>query len=604
MKRFAIFTILLSFALTIKTQDLNEDFLDSLPENIRDDILSSAQKDGTSNFEYDSPETRIKKLETSLEEAERNLASIRYEIEKSEPKKGLERFGDSFFQSIQSSFIPINEPNLDPSYILDFGDLLKIQIVGKENETHELLVNRDGLIAVPDVGTIMVQGLSSSDAFDKIIDKISAALLGVDVSVSIIKPRAINVLIVGSAEKPGMYTLNGGSTVLSLIHAAGGIQKDGSYRNISHKRSGKAIAQIDLYDVLVEGDMTSLSQLRSGDVLVIEPLISKIAISGSAIREGIYELLPDETLEDLLRISGFRNSNTSNNITIERFKNENHQILKIDTTLSDSFALLDGDSVRIDSVLPEFEVIKTVTITGAVNIPGTYSFSNNMTISEIIEKAGGYTEEAFPLGGVLLRKSVMDAERSMKEKSYEELLKYVIGTQTVNANPYSSGGFSKEVVTLLSLLKDFEPSGRLIAEFELSSLKKDSTKDILLQNGDQIHIPQFLSQVLIFGEVINPIGLQYSSDLRVNDVINAAGGFSRIADEDKIIIVSPNGKAMKYTKGFLQTHFGEEPELVPGSIVYVPRYIGKVDGINLAATLAPVVSSIAISLASLNSINN
>ena len=95
----------------------------------------------------------------------------------------------------------------------------------------------------------------------------------------------------------------------------------------------------------------------------------------------------------------------------------------------------------------------------------------------------------------------------------------------------------------------------------------------------------------------------YKPELDPSDYIELAGGHGRFADLKKIIVISPNGDTFLHSSGMNFLRNTANKGLYPGSIIYVPRQIGKLDGVNYAASIAQIFSSLAISLASLNSIN-
>jgi protein involved in polysaccharide export with SLBB domain len=104
----------------------------------------------------------------------------------------------------------------------------------------------------------------------------------------------------------------------------------------------------------------------------------------------------------------------------------------------------------------------------------------------------------------------------------------------------------------------------------------------------------------VSGDILNPGGRRYDSELDLYDYINQSGGLSRFADSERIIIIKPNGDADVVKASRL---FSSSSTIYPGSTIFVPKEIGKLEGISYVATLAPIVSSLALSLASLNSIN-
>lgn len=579
------------------SQELDPAFLESLPDNVRQDFLKRSAED-VEDKKYASPDTRMRNLEAALEKAEDDLKRIKSNIvDEKVNKTDLKRFGESFFSSFQTSFMPINEPNFNSDYTLDVGDQLNILLVGQINDDLKVYVQRDGSISIDKLGKVIVSGLTLQTAIDIIKQRISDTFIATEGFVSLTGVRDTSILIVGNVSNPGMYVLPGGSNALGGINAAGGIKHNGSFRNILHKRGDQTISVIDLYEIFLFGDLKSLKPLRSGDALVIQNINPSIQISGGVINPAIYEIKPEESLSTILQFAGIRNIDNST-IYIERNKNLAYTRLNIDTSVTDpeNVSLVDGDSIEVPYVETKFNQATQVTISGEVNIPGSFTLNRNAKLSDLIELAGGYKDTAFPLGGVFLRKSIKELELQFKEKGYNELIQFI------SSQPSQRGLDGNSLITVLSLLRNFEPAGRLVTEFEISKLQGNPLLDRVLENGDKIHIPKFNNQVYVFGEVINPTSIAYQSNQTVSEYIEAAGGYSRFADDSRIIITYPDGNSRSYSPGLFNSLKGEN--LIPGTVIYVPRYIGKVDGISLAGAVAPILSSFALSVASLNSINN
>lgn len=598
--RSALFLNIIVFSLMISGQALDQTFLDSLPQNIKDDLKKQSRIDrAVEDVNVPTPQTRIQNLENALDEAKETLKRIEDNIGLDSQQVGeIKRFGSKFFDSFQSTFLPINDPNSDPSYILDSGDILTLQLVGQVNEVFDLRIRRNGAINVPDLGDINLAGLTLSEGVELTKNAIKSGFIGTQAFLSLSELRDMNVMIVGNVRKPGMYTLSGGSSALGLIRAAGGVDNFGSYRKILHKRNGVVINTLDLYSILIEGDTSNMSQLRSGDTIIVNPSSLEVQISGGIANPAIYEILENENLKDLFRFAGRLNEQDLEKITIKR-RSASGEFVEFIISENDisSFSLARGDSVEVPYVMPRFSETRKVIISGEVNIPGTYYLDNNTRLSDLIKKAGGYTENAYPMAAVFTRESAVNTELALKDRSYNELLRFLIASQgrsTLSSN---------SLVTFLSLLKEYEPSGRVITEFELSELRKNPSKDRIMAAGDKIHVPAFANQVYVYGEVLNPSSYDYSPDLNYTDYLKLSGGFSRSADENKIILISPDGTATSIKIGLFSSVLGNK-QILPGSLIYVPQYIGKVDGISLASAVAPIVSSFALSIASLNSINN
>ena len=352
--------------------------MSSLPADLQTDFLDQATIDTGEATKYSNPDTRIKNLEAELRSAEQSLERIRSDISSDSnsynARGELKRFGSDFFDSYQSTFNPINEPNLNPEYLLDVGDQLTITILGQgnrfSNKDSKIRVSRDGSVNIRNVGQVFVAGLPLEEGVKIIKQKISDALIGAESFVSLSQLRDISVLIVGNVNNPGIYNIAGGSNPLALINVAGGIAENGTYRRIIHKRSGEVIAEIDLYDVFVEGDLSIFKQLRSGDSIVVGEIKNEVQISGGIAKPGRYEIMSNESLENLLSFAGhISNNNTFSKITLERRESGNYKSLIIDLTEIENISLLDGDSIEIPYVKPIFNQAKRVKITGEVKIP-------------------------------------------------------------------------------------------------------------------------------------------------------------------------------------------------------------------------------------------
>jgi len=125
--------------------------------------------------------------------------------------------------------------------------------------------------------------------------------------------------------------------------------------------------------------------------------------------------------------------------------------------------------------------------------------------------------------------------------------------------------------------------------------------DVLLDHNDRIVVPQLPNVVYMFGDFKNPANIAYKPELTVKDYLEFAGGLKKSA-YNELVVIDPDGISHIYKIGLLQ--FNSNIDVYPGSIIYAPRDIGKLSGITYAAAVSPILSSLALSLASLNSISN
>jgi protein involved in polysaccharide export with SLBB domain len=582
MKRIFLLALLVVSA-TIYSQDLDEAYLQSLPENVREDVLNKIEEeDSLDKPVYRRASTFVDKDEDKDEDDD--IDNI--------------LFGSNFFDVMQTSFMPINEPNLDSSYVLDFGDILEIQLIGQKDQIDNYSINRDGSINLPDIGKLNLSGLSLNDASNLIKAKVSSAYIGTEAYISLKNIRDINILIVGNAYNPGIYTLNGNSNMLHAISMAGGINDIGSYRNINLIRSGKVIDTLDIYEVLVFGKYNFSNGLRSGDSIVVGPREKTVSIESGVMRPASFEIKNNETFDDLLKFAnGFSKDINLEQLLIKRVSGGISNVIYVTLDEMRSFELINNDSIFIQ----EYKV-DTVSIMGSINNPGIYKFTRGTTLSEAIKKSGGYDSSAYPFGGYLENKKALEINEISKDRLYDKFLTNLIMNSGGTSSMQDSG-----LMEVLMQIKDSESTGRVIAEFDLDIISSDSSKDTILEDGDKIYIPQLTQQVFIQGEVSNSGAIRYAPGRDIDYYINKSGGALLTADLDNIFIVHPNGETQNFANKSRLSFILEDNnnELIyPGSIIYIPQRTNFANSLQTASIWAPIISSIALSLTSLSVLNN
>ena len=589
MKKIPILLLLMTSTFVI-TQELDDEFLDSLPESIKEDVLDKVKiKDDIDKPVYRNASTKIDKDLLSMDE-ESDLKK----------KKAFEEprvFGEKFFDTIQTSFMPINEPNLDASYILDFGDVLEVQLIGQESSNETYPVRRDGSINIADIGKVFVSGLSLGDAGSLVKARVKETFIGTQAFVSLSSIRDIGVLISGNAYNPGIYTLNGNSNMLHALTMAGGMDEIGSYREISLIRDNEVIQNLDIYEVLIYGKSNFNSRLRSGDSILVRPAKKIVSIESGVLRPGIYELKENETFSDLINFANGLHPNADlNNIVLKRAERGISKVINIDYSNLKNYEVKRGDSIFIR----EYK-FNTVSIKGAVKNPGTYILPLGTKLSELITSAGGYEDSAYPFGGFLNNQKSLKINEESKEKLYEKFLNNIIRSAAM-----APGGATNSLGLVLKQLKDSTMSGRVIAEFDLDVIKSDPSMDTILEDKDEILIPNITQQVFIQGEVSNPGAIRYVEGESIDFYLKRSGGVLDTARTKTIFIIHPNGETENLSsksKLSFVTSSNNNHLIYPGSIIYVPKTLNP-PATQVAAIWAPIISSIALSLTSLSVLNN
>ena len=585
------------------SSNINESFLNSLPPDIRGDLLDGQNLEDPAIDAVD-PKTRITNLEASLKDAERTLEQIRSEIKSKYSDNDLElrRFGEDFFSSYQSTFLPVNEPNFGADYILDVGDKLTVQMVGTQKgfqRPTRIEIKRDGGFHIPEVGKLYLASKTFQEAESLIKAAVAETFIGVDAVVTLSALRDMNILMVGNISQPGLYILQGGASVIQAIFNAGGITDLGSYRSVLHKRNNKVIEKIDLYNLIAFGDFEFSSSLRSGDSIVVETKGAEITLTSESLYSAIYEILPDESFGDILEFAGFKPTRYKTDFPFQLSRATNQDVINMTFSHEEvkKFIPIHGDAFSMNSIEPSFVNQIKVQILGEVGIPGEYTLEKGTKLSELLTLAGGYTENAYTFAGALTRVSTKEVEQRINERIYQDMIKFIAS----NANAAQVAG-GDSFALILNEFRNTKPVGRVTAEFDINKIKGNSNLDISLADGDRIVIPEYKSEVYVLGDVLNPGARLYKPNNSGRDYIEISGGHGKYAEKNRSIIIHPNGDAFLYNESIVS--FRKNVDIYPGTIIYVPREIGQLDGINYAAVVAPIFSSLALSLASLNSIND
>lgn len=579
----------------ILSQELDKEFLDSLPEEIRSEVISNVESAQTGEI-------------AQTKDYESFSSSVDVKQNPDNESLSLERFGESFFNKIPTTFMPINDPAASYGYILDVDDLLFIQIIGDRSEQYEYRIDRSGNISIKDVGFVKVAGLSLESATKLINETLKKFFVETEAVISLKEARDINILITGYVNNPGFYILGGYSNVFHAIKVAGGIAENGSFRNIEIKRAGKTIHIFDLYDAFIKGDTSSSISLRSGDAILVNSTNKFIPLMGAVKRQAIYEFKANETVKDVIDFAGgfSLDANQKKEIILIRLDESGFRTINENSKETDQIKLKENDRIFVkfntyktnDVFISEDEefIDKPVMVTGAVKYPGEYFIKQNQNLSDLIQDFGGYKDDAYVFGAALFNEKARVLEKEYNARLYNDAIKSLANVGTISR--------TNQLATIPNLLNEFKeinPQGRVVTEFSDERISEDPSLDIRLTPGDKIHVPYFQKVVYVFGEVLNSGTQVFDDNLKIEDYIKKSGGLNEYADKASIIIVHPNGESERIQ---LRLFASMKYSIHPGSVIYVPRDLKQIDGLELGSVMAPIISSLAISLASLNSISN
>ncbi len=403
--------------------------------------------------------------------------------------KGKQIFGRDIFNSKNLTFEPDMNIATPADYKLGPGDAVYIDIWGASQKSLTATVSPDGNIDIEGYGPVAVSGLTVSQANSRLRSTLGQHYAGSNVRLSVGQTKTITVNVMGAVEMPGTYTLSAFATVFHALYMAGGTNEIGSLRDIRVYRGGRQVTSVDIYDYILNGNLRGNVRLASGDVIIVNPYDCLVNVTGKVKRPMYYEMKPNESVATLIKYAGgFTGDAYQKTVRLVRKTGGMLSVHSIDEFERSSFQLQDGDSLSVDSALDRYS--NMVEVRGAVFRPGMYQVDGSIsTVRQLIERAGGLSEDAVKTRGVMHRRK---ADRTL------------------------------EVVPL-----------------DLEGIFAHSVPDVSLRNEDVVYIPSnkdlFADRKLsIFGEVQYPGEYEYADNTSLEDLILQAGGLTDAASLVKV----------------------------------------------------------------------
>jgi protein involved in polysaccharide export with SLBB domain len=254
------------------------------------------------------------------------------------------------------------------------------------------------------------------------------------------------------------------------------------------------------------------------------------------------------------------------------------------------------ESRDLDRIFIRVHSFRNVEISGAVLRPGNYKMIEGDNIFDLIERSGGYTQNAFPQGAIYQNKDAELINKLASEKLYNTFIDALL--EIIQQGSGETDITS--IVTIANELKNTEPNGRVIVDL------LDDTTINLVMNNDVIRIPEKNNNVFIFGEVLSEGSLIYQKDANLEFYLKEASGLKDSADSESIFILYPNGRTKQFSrKRNLFASQSQNIKIEAGSVIFVPRAFDNSLSSRLTTqAYASILGNIGVTLASISAINN
>lgn len=480
-----------------------------------------------------------------------------YGMQANPPKADMDElppFGANLFEG---GFRGTMADGLNSSYQIKPGDEVTLRAWGAVELDQTIPVDAQGNIYIPSIGPVQVKGMSSQQMDTTVRASIKDVYpQGVEVYTNLQGVQPVGVFVTGYVDSPGRYAGTPSDSVLYFLDQAGGIDKElGSYRQIRVERDGRTVTTVDLYDFLLNGNI-SRPQFKDGDTIVVEERGPAIAVTGDVKREYRYELQGQQLSGDDVQQLARLNSGVSH-VLLRGDRSDGPMAEYLPLNEFASQTVQSGDEVLFSSDKREETIV--VELEGSYFGPSRYALPRNATLGEFLDAVSVPKKMTSVRDISILRESVATQQEKALEKSLRRLQTTYLGY------PARTAEEGKIQVQQAALIERFvqkasqvEPTGQLVV-----ARPGHGIADVRLQDGDVVKIPETNDAILLSGEVTMPQAVVYTPGQSVEDYIDQAGGFTARADDDKVLVAHRNGAVIPADDAELRA--GDEILVLPAA---------------------------------------
>lgn len=391
--------------------------------------------------------------------------------------KNLSPFGSSLFTGLDNPYVTASDMPVPADYVIGIGDMVEVKFFGKENKTYQLPVDRNGTITLPDIGPVSVVGMSFESMSKTVLEQISKQKIGANATVSMGPLRSIQVFLMGEVNNAGAYTTDALTTVVNALLIGGGIRPSGSMRRIEIRRQGKVVNQIDLYQALLKGAASANLRLQSGDTIFVPTVGKRVGVTGEVLRPGIYELLHENSVDDLLALAGnLLPTAHQAQVKLDRVLPQTGARQLVDLSLLSTTQrkqpLLNGDVIQIPSVAARWD--RSVVLEGSVNTNAIQQWQQGIHLKQLISSFEQLAPDAYRPLAIIERTDPISGARTLRTIN---LLQVIEGKQLEYLQPLD------RVIVLSQSDVEFLSSANVQLALQ-GKLPKASQKRVVLSNTD------------------------------------------------------------------------------------------------------------------------
>lgn len=537
-------------------------------------------------------------------------------------------FGYDYFNREINFYDNIPTPQ---DFKLGPGDEVILSLWGESNSRQSFTINKEGLIYYENIGFINISNKTIEEAENILIDELSkiySTLADKNNSTKLMlelgRIKSINVYFSGQVNDPGISLVHPFSDIISALIQAGGVNSNGSLRQIQLIRSNNTIYNFDLYSFFVGGknDFKNI-RIIDGDVIHIPVVNKRVKIEGEVINPKFYELLNTDSLSNLINYSGGLTALASSKAIVDNIFPLESRISDDNAQVSQSVSLFDAKQISLNNgskvnILPIADNDKNVSIFGRVVAPGEYpafkldTFSENgvlkkMTLKNLLNMAGGYDDEFFrktiadnitilrlnedQFYGLEYVVSYEDSDAFLLEvndkvfvyedSNYKNSFTYIIRGEIKKPGTYTlkEGLTIEDALSLAGGITELGSINSISIAKKLMRINEDGNEineEQLVRNirldfeiGDEniITILPKTNVIKVDGNVYSPglVSTQGSTSITMTNAIELAGGYKPNSLKNNSYVIRANGQIEK-----ANIFRGRAKRVFPGDSIFVP----------------------------------
>jgi len=304
-----------------------------------------------------------------------------------------------------------------------------------------------------------------------------------------------------------------------------------------------------------------------------------VDIRGAVKFPGVYPLFEDADLQTLINIAGgLKEASylTEGELSRMKLANGKTHIDYQKINIADAMASKNNANLKLESkdrihifTKPEWREDYKITLSGEVKFPGEYGFNRGETLYDVIERAGGLTEYAYPEGAVFARESLRKIEQEQLKYLHQQLRQEVSSLsfrRQSSSNPVQSNS-AQSAMEMVDKLGTAEAVGRMSINLD-KIMAQNKEQNVNLENQDFLYIPPLRKVISVIGYVQFPTSHIFEANKSINDYIALSGGAKKQADTDRVYVIRANGSVFVPNQSFWFSR--EDKPLMPGDTIVMP----------------------------------